>query len=209
MSSRGTPRRLTLFVNDLTVRQADFDEEAMGPAVKVAYGPDGQPTRALLGFCQGKGVDPARVRRIETAKGEYVAVTVHHAGQPAVAVLPAGHRLAGRDSLRMADLDGERLPVDGELPAGGHQRHPRRRFSKRAALRQPASGSWDLPFDLGGVSGVVGLAAACGANFAANFSSPPASPRRPCRSPRNACARASPRGRARCGSPRARRRGRG
>jgi len=89
LCSYGTPRRLTLFVNDLAARQADFDEEAMGPAVKVAFGPDGAPTRALLGFCQGKGVDPAKVRRVETAKGEYVAVTVHHVGKPAIEVLPA------------------------------------------------------------------------------------------------------------------------
>ena len=85
----GTPRRLTLFVKDLATRQADFDEEAMGPAVKVAFDADGKPTRALLGFCQGKGVEPAAVRRVETPKGEYVAVTVHHAGKPALEVLPA------------------------------------------------------------------------------------------------------------------------
>jgi glycyl-tRNA synthetase beta chain len=85
----GTPRRLVLFVKDLAERQADFDEEAMGPAVKVAYGPDGTPTRALLGFCQGKGVEPAQLRRVETPKGEYVAVTVHHTGKPALEALPA------------------------------------------------------------------------------------------------------------------------
>jgi glycyl-tRNA synthetase beta chain len=85
----GTPRRLTLFVKDLARRQADFDEEAMGPAVKVAFDADGKPTRALLGFCQGKGVEPAAVRRVDTPKGEYVAVTVHHAGKPALEVLPA------------------------------------------------------------------------------------------------------------------------
>ena len=56
----GTPRRLTLFVEDLDKRQADFDEEAMGPAVKVAFDAEGKPTRALLGFCQGKGSSPPR-----------------------------------------------------------------------------------------------------------------------------------------------------
>ena len=85
----GTPRRLALFVKDLAARQADFDEEAMGPAVKVAFDAEGKPTRALLGFCQGKGVDPAQVRRVETPRGEYVAVTVHHAGRPAPELLPA------------------------------------------------------------------------------------------------------------------------
>ena len=89
LCSYGTPRRLALFVKDMAERQADFDEEATGPAVKVAFGADGAPTRALIGFCQGKGVDPARVRRVETPKGEYVAVTVHHVGRPALEVLPA------------------------------------------------------------------------------------------------------------------------
>jgi len=110
----GTPRRLTLFVKDLAERQADFDEEAMGPAAKVAFAPDGTPTRALLGFCQGKGVDPARVRRVETAKGEYVAVTVHHAGKAALEVLPAllgalPGRLAFPKSMRWLPDDDARF----------------------------------------------------------------------------------------------------
>ena len=108
----GTPRRLTLFVNDLSERQADFDEEATGPAVKAAFDAEGKPTRALLGFCAGKGVDPAQVRRVQTPKGEYVAVTVHHAGKPAAEVLapflsglPA--RLAFPKSMRW--LPGEEI----------------------------------------------------------------------------------------------------
>jgi glycyl-tRNA synthetase beta chain len=89
LSTYGTPRRLALFVRDLAERQTDFDEEAMGPAVKVAFDAGGQPTRALLGFCSGKGVDPSQVRRVESAKGQYVVVTVHHAGKPAIEVLTA------------------------------------------------------------------------------------------------------------------------
>jgi glycyl-tRNA synthetase beta chain len=85
----GTPRRLTLLVHRVEERQADLDEEAMGPAAKVAFDAEGRPTRALLGFCAGKGVEASAVRRVETPKGEYVAVTVHHAGKPAAEVLPA------------------------------------------------------------------------------------------------------------------------
>ena len=87
--SHGTPRRLTVVVHRVDDRQSDFDEEAMGPATKVAFDPEGRPTRALLGFCAGKGVDASAVRRVETPKGEYVAVTVHHAGKGALDVLPA------------------------------------------------------------------------------------------------------------------------
>jgi glycyl-tRNA synthetase beta chain len=65
----------------------------MGPAARVAFDADGRPTRALLGFCAGKGVEPSAVRKVATPKGEYVAVTVHHKGRPALEVLPAmlGH----------------------------------------------------------------------------------------------------------------------
>ena len=87
--SHGTPRRLTVVVHRVDDRQSDFDEAAMGPATKVAFDPEGRPTRALLGFCAGKGVDASAVRRVETPKGEYVAVTVHHVGKGALDVLPA------------------------------------------------------------------------------------------------------------------------
>jgi glycyl-tRNA synthetase beta chain len=85
----GTPRRLALEVRAVAERQNDLDEEAMGPAVRVAYDAQGKPTRALLGFCAGKGVSVDQVRRVNTPKGEYVAVRVHVAGQPASEVLPA------------------------------------------------------------------------------------------------------------------------
>ncbi|HYM80972.1 MAG TPA: glycine--tRNA ligase subunit beta [Candidatus Limnocylindria bacterium] len=84
----GTPRRLVLSVAGLEERQSDFAEEALGPAVRVAYDGEGKPTKALEGFCRGKGVDLSAVRRVTTAKGEYVTVTVHHTGRPAADVLP-------------------------------------------------------------------------------------------------------------------------
>ncbi len=91
----GTPRRLALMVRGLAGRQTDRDEEVTGPSAKAAFDAAGQPTKALLGFCQGRGVDPALVRRVQTPKGEYVAVTVHHVGKPAAEVLrPLLTRLA-------------------------------------------------------------------------------------------------------------------
>ena len=87
--THGTPRRLAVIVHRLAERQEDFDEEAMGPAARVAFDAEGHPTRALLGFCAGKGVEPSAVRKVATPKGEYVAVTVHHKGKPALEVLPA------------------------------------------------------------------------------------------------------------------------
>lgn len=84
-----TPRRLTVVAHGIPARQTDHEEEAMGPAVRAAYDEQGQPTRALLGFCQGRGVDVSTARRVQTPKGEYVAVTVKHVGRDAADVLPA------------------------------------------------------------------------------------------------------------------------
>jgi len=84
----GTPRRLAVLAHRVADRQTDLNEEAMGPAARVAFDAEGRPTRALLGFCTGKGVEPSAVRRVSTPKGEYVAVTVHHAGRAAADVLP-------------------------------------------------------------------------------------------------------------------------
>jgi glycyl-tRNA synthetase beta chain len=83
-----TPRRLAVLVTDLLARQADYEEEAMGPPWSAAYDKDGQPTKALVGFCKGKGVELADVRKVETAKGAYVAVTMKRAGRTAAALLP-------------------------------------------------------------------------------------------------------------------------
>ncbi len=85
----GTPRRLAVFVADVVERQRDHEEEVMGPAARAAFDPSGQPTKALIGFCAGKGVDVSAVRRVETPKGVYVAVTVKHVGRAAAEVLPA------------------------------------------------------------------------------------------------------------------------
>lgn len=88
VTTYATPRRLTVLVAGVADRQRDHEEEAMGPAAKVAFDAAGQPTKALLGFCAGKGVDVSAVRRVETPRGEYVAVTVQHVGRAAAEVLP-------------------------------------------------------------------------------------------------------------------------
>ena len=53
----GTPRRLTLYVNDLSYMQEDLIEEAKGPSKNVAYDSEGNPTKAAMGFAKSRGVD--------------------------------------------------------------------------------------------------------------------------------------------------------
>lgn len=83
-----TPRRLAVLFTDVVTKQADYEEEARGPAVAAAYDAQGRPTKALEGFCRGRGVGVSDVRRVTTDKGEYVTVTLKRAGKTASELLP-------------------------------------------------------------------------------------------------------------------------
>ncbi|MGH7725541.1 MAG: glycine--tRNA ligase subunit beta, partial [Candidatus Eiseniibacteriota bacterium] len=105
-----TPRRLAVLFTEVVTRQADYEEEAHGPAVAQAFDADGNPTKALLGFVRGRGVDVADVRRVRKDKGEYVAVTIKREGKSARELLPAAitrvtGQLAFPKSMRWLDSD--------------------------------------------------------------------------------------------------------
>jgi len=83
----GTPRRLAALVRGLPERQATVEETVMGPARKVAVGPDGAPTKAGEGFARGQGVAFADLVEVETDKGPYLAARKTLAGRLAAEVL--------------------------------------------------------------------------------------------------------------------------
>ncbi|MBI1872393.1 MAG: glycine--tRNA ligase subunit beta [Acidobacteria bacterium] len=84
----GTPRRLTARIAKLAERQTDLEEVLMGPAVASAFGPDGTPTRAAIGFARKQGVEVVELERVETAKGVYLTYRKHQRGKATSDVLP-------------------------------------------------------------------------------------------------------------------------
>ncbi len=54
-----TPRRLAVLIDRLALRQPDRELEIKGPPVSVAFGADGQPTPAALGFARNARLDLA------------------------------------------------------------------------------------------------------------------------------------------------------
>ena len=84
----GTPRRLAACVPALVDRQDDRDETLTGPPVAAAFGPDGQPTPAALGFAKKQGVEFSALTQIETPKGKYLAFEKKTRGRATVDVLP-------------------------------------------------------------------------------------------------------------------------
>lgn len=82
-----TPRRLVLILSGLPEREADREEQVLGPPVRAAYNAEGAPTPALLGFAKRCGVAPEELVRIATEKGEYLAAKQHTAGRATSEIL--------------------------------------------------------------------------------------------------------------------------
>lgn len=81
-----TPRRLVLMLKGLPERQADREEEVVGPPASVAF-KDGEPTPAAEGFARRLDLTPEDLIRIETDKGEYVAARRKIEGRKTAEVL--------------------------------------------------------------------------------------------------------------------------
>jgi glycyl-tRNA synthetase beta chain len=84
----GSPRRIALYVQELAGRQKDLAVKARGPAAKVAYDVQGNPTKALLGFARGQGVEVGSVIQEEVKGVPYVFAYKTEKGRPAAEVLP-------------------------------------------------------------------------------------------------------------------------
>ncbi len=84
-----TPRRLAVIVEDLAAQQADREVVKLGPNMKAAYGADGQPSKAALGFARGCGVAFSALTTENTDKGERLAFSRTEVGQPLTQLLPA------------------------------------------------------------------------------------------------------------------------
>ncbi|HET7264154.1 MAG TPA: glycine--tRNA ligase subunit beta [bacterium] len=98
-----TPRRLVLIVERVGLRLRDLVREIRGPAVRVAFAPDGRPTPAAEGFARAQGIDVGALERRSTPQGEYVyAVRREAGGDSAAALAECLPALAGRLSFPRA-----------------------------------------------------------------------------------------------------------
>ncbi len=78
----GTPRRLTLKVAELEESQPDLVEQIKGPPADRAYDEQKNPTKALLGFIQGHGVNLEAVRQEELKGALYIMIDKETRGRP-------------------------------------------------------------------------------------------------------------------------------
>lgn len=84
-----TPRRLIIIVADVPEQTEAADEVFRGPAAKIAFDENGEPTKAALGFARGKGVDPSALERRDENGTEYVYAVKHTPAVSIADMLPA------------------------------------------------------------------------------------------------------------------------
>src|SRR5690606_13329273 len=76
-----TPRRLVLVIKGLAEKQKTIYQKVKGPAKRIAYDNEGNPTKALKGFLRGQGVDIDQIT-LHEYKGEiYVYANVKKEGK--------------------------------------------------------------------------------------------------------------------------------
>jgi glycyl-tRNA synthetase beta chain len=82
-----TPRRVIVGLRDIPVRQEDLYETVTGPPRSIAFDASGAPTKAALAFAQKNGITLAKVKTVQTPKGEYLSAVRKIKGRPAKEIL--------------------------------------------------------------------------------------------------------------------------
>jgi glycyl-tRNA synthetase beta chain len=83
----GTPRRMTLLVEDIAEKQEDVEKEKVGPPIHTAFDEKGKPTKAALGFAKGQGLRVDELVTVKGEKGKYLCAVKKERGKPSPALL--------------------------------------------------------------------------------------------------------------------------
>jgi glycyl-tRNA synthetase beta chain len=76
-----TPRRLTVIVENICEKQLDLEEEVKGPAKRIAFDADNNPTKPLLGFMNSKGIKQEDLYFKQVGKEEYAFGKIKQEGR--------------------------------------------------------------------------------------------------------------------------------
>jgi glycyl-tRNA synthetase beta chain len=88
IQSFSTPRRLAVLIRDVAESQEDIQEEAKGPAKKIALDESGNWSKAAIGFSRGQGMSVDDIYFKEINGVEYAHVEKFIKGQETSSLLP-------------------------------------------------------------------------------------------------------------------------
>src|SRR3972149_4591799 len=84
----GSPRRLILFVENLSDRQERITSKVIGPPKRVSFNEKGLPTQAAVGFAKNQGIRVEDLNVEKTEKGEYLCAVKEEKGEATKKILP-------------------------------------------------------------------------------------------------------------------------
>ena len=122
-----SPRRLALLVSELAEQTPHKHIERRGPALQAAYGEDGCPTQAAIGFARSCGVEVEDLDKLETDKGSWLMYQSEQPGQATSQLIPdlvlaALEGLPIPKRMRWGDLDSQFVrPVHWVVLLFGHE----------------------------------------------------------------------------------------
>ncbi|QBQ54038.1 glycine--tRNA ligase subunit beta [Nitrosococcus wardiae] len=88
LTGYGAPRRLAVWVQELTVSQPDRVLERRGPALTAAFDEEGRATAAAQGFARSCGVPVDELESLESEKGAWLVYRQRQQGAPTRELLP-------------------------------------------------------------------------------------------------------------------------
>ncbi len=83
----GTPRRLTVTVEQVAPKQETVTEQLLGPPEKIAFDDAGKPTVPAVKFAEKAGVAVNRLKVVETDKGRYLSARKTNRGKATSSLL--------------------------------------------------------------------------------------------------------------------------
>ena len=83
-----TPRRLAIFIENLSAAQPDKTVEKRGPAIAAVFSAEGSVSKAALGFAASCGTTFENLERLKTDKGEWLSFTQLVLGQTTEQLIP-------------------------------------------------------------------------------------------------------------------------
>ena len=82
-----SPRRLSIWAENLPERQKDSQISKAGPSLSIAYTPEGELSPAGKGFLKKSGGSPEDIFIQKTEKGEFLAVSFLQTGESTIDIL--------------------------------------------------------------------------------------------------------------------------
>jgi glycyl-tRNA synthetase beta chain len=87
LETAATNKRFMVYISRINLKANDKDEQVKGPAKRIAYDENNQPTVPLKKFMEFNQVDFAELSEMETPKGTYIVVNKKSEGPPTIQIL--------------------------------------------------------------------------------------------------------------------------